>query len=174
MADPITLGSLAVFGLGSVVGGIIGNRADSLFCSSVTNMTERMKGLSGNHHALRAMRRAQMEALEALLKRYREGDAPDRHFLSHADHFVQNERNRCDSFEVTDEVAQAMEAQIAASLVNPVDGLAAERIARIEAETLRLTWAEFSTACHGSVPDAFRTLFYGHDDSDGDGSPVDP
>lgn len=60
--------SLVAFALGAAVGGIIGNRADDVFCQVMGTVTERLRrgGPPLNHDLQRAVRKAYLQATLAV------------------------------------------------------------------------------------------------------------
>ena len=75
LADPITTTTLALGGLAWILGGVTGNASDRVFCSVFRGVRARVAGLRGlpeNHDVARAVRIAQMQALERVIRDFRE------------------------------------------------------------------------------------------------------
>lgn len=75
--EPLTISSLALAGLGWVSGNAVastlGNSSDRLFCETIRGVRDRLAGfqdLQANHEVARAVRIAQMQALEKSLREY--------------------------------------------------------------------------------------------------------
>ncbi len=84
LPEPITIGALALAGVGTIAGtiagGIAGNVSDRVFCGHLRNLKARFAGMLGkpeNEHVARSIRVVQMQALERVVKDYRALDRPE-------------------------------------------------------------------------------------------------
>lgn len=78
MPEPVSI--LATVGLGWVVGGVVGNASDRQFAAVVRATKDRIAGLRGapeSQDVARAVRVAQMQALERVIKDYRDVSRPE-------------------------------------------------------------------------------------------------
>lgn len=105
MLEPVTLAALAMGGLGwtalAALGGYIGNHTDRVACGLLRGLRDRVAGLRGlpeNHDLARAVRTAQMQALERALRDFDAScafaDRPQ-HFLFITGEFCKHTVGRC-------------------------------------------------------------------------------
>lgn len=170
MADPITLTGLLVGAICGIPGGVLANRADSVVCrfgkEFVASLTE--VGVPRNHDALRAMRRAQLDALGSLGKALRAGKAvitpADTFdcgaFLPQLDKFLQREEAAAERLALTDGLAKALAASMDAALAAPSSGTGRARLESFAARAASCVWDEIGPL---DPPSAFRTLFDGRE-----------
>jgi hypothetical protein len=89
MPEPVTIAAVAIGGLSwlchstlgaAAIGGAIGNPADRVIAATLRSVNSRIAGLRGlpeNHDVARAVRMAQIQALERVIREYREIGRPE-------------------------------------------------------------------------------------------------
>ena len=84
MVEPVTTAALAVAGLGwianGIASGVVGSASDRLLSSHVRNLKTRfagMRDLPENEHVAKSIRAAQMQALEQVVRKYRDIGKPE-------------------------------------------------------------------------------------------------
>ena len=90
MPEPVTISALAIAGLGwmtgAAAGGAVGSVSDRTFCSVLRGTKDRIAGLQSlpeNHDIARAVRLAQIQALERLIGDFHNAPHPDWREASH-------------------------------------------------------------------------------------------
>jgi tetratricopeptide (TPR) repeat protein len=149
---------------------VLTNRAESLVCrfgqEFVASLTE--VGVPRNDNALRAMRRAQLDALGSLGRALRAGkavvtaaDTFDRDaFLPQLDKFLQREKAAAERFALTDGLAKALADSMDATLAAPSSGTGRARLESFAVRASSCVWDEIGPL---KPPSAFRILFEGRE-----------
>ena len=148
MPEPVTIGAMTLGGLAwvyaaslPVAAGAAGNVTDRRLCSLARGLKDRVAGLRGlpeNRDVAKAMRLAQMQALETSIRGYREigrpewtSDAATRPdmFFKRSLAFCSRTVGRCrdPKVKLNLEVTEVLTAAIDGILVEPHDGPAAQR-----------------------------------------------
>ncbi|MGB8843952.1 MAG: NB-ARC domain-containing protein [Aliidongia sp.] len=168
MVDPVTLTGILFGAICAIPGGVLANRADSVVChfgkGFIAGLTE--VGIPRNHDALRAMRRAELNALGSLGRELREGKAvvtaADMYdcdaFLPRLDEFLQREEAAAESLVLTDDLAKALTSSMDATLARSSFSTGEDRLKSLKAHVISVVWKEIGSL---DPPNAFRKLFDG-------------
>jgi tetratricopeptide (TPR) repeat protein len=175
MPEPITIGVLALGGLSWVAGGIVGNISDRALCGIMRGFSDRVAGLRGlpeNHDVARAVRKAQMQALERLIRDFREVGRPEwqaephtrpEMFFERSLRFCGTTLGRCvdPSVKLNLEVGALLTAAVDGVLTDPAfDGPAARRSNALAAFTEEAVLDELREELEGVVlPEGFEPHF---------------
>ena len=165
MVEPITLGSLAL----TAFSGVLGNRSDWLFCQFGNQLMASLTEVGPRNHVLRALRRAQLEALELLAKALRDGrsiiTAQDKleadEFLPRLDNFLRREKKKATELTLTRDQEKSLLGSVDAALASPYAEAPERRLAALRQGAVDSTWNEISTL---QPPGAFKKLFDGLDE----------
>jgi tetratricopeptide (TPR) repeat protein len=168
--DPFTLSGLLLAAIYGIPGGVLANRADALVCrfgkELVASLTD--PGVPYNHDALRAMRRAQLDALSFLGNALRDGkavvtpaDIADRDaFLPQLITFLQREQTAANTLALTHDLARALTAAVDAALAAPSSAPGRVRLESLAAKAASCAWDEIRPL---HPPRAFENLFEGRE-----------
>ncbi|ANP45662.1 hypothetical protein ATE48_06870 [Candidatus Viadribacter manganicus] len=161
-------------GAAAVVQGVIGNRSDRVFCEFSQEVVRRIagrRGLPANHDALRAMRSAQLQALDLLVSKYQKHPDPDwagfsppyaKHFVDRAQAWISEELHKAGRHNVDEELAKRLDAAAEEAFLNPADAFDPTRLAQIRTDAEEAVRAELTAALSGvAVPAQFEALFCG-------------
>jgi len=156
----------------AVAQGIIGNRADGVFCAFSREVGRRIAGRSGlpaNHDAVRAIRSAQLQALDHVLSAYAGGADPEwadyeppraQIFLERGRAWVSAELSAAQSAAADQRLMSELTTAMEKLLSAPRDGDSQERRNEIKRRTEAAALSEFEAALEGvATPVQFRTMF---------------
>ena len=169
--EPITITSLALGGLGAIVGGLVEGNSDRIVCRIFGGVRDRVAGLRGlpeNHDVARAVRTAQIQALDRLIGDFRDLCTPAQQrqadtFFQQSLGFCRRAIMRCSNPKVNFniDVTELLGAAVDGILASPAhDGPADRRAAAISAFAEDAVLAELHTELNGVVlPDGFESHF---------------
>ena len=162
MPDPITLGGLCLGALTAVGGGIVGNRADSIFCKSVKTLSDEFLSaikLPENHELLKGVAKAHRQALADMAEtcNTQARDFRDR-MIANTMIEIAKHAFECNE-DMVMQTAQAMLHSLPAFLQSPGDGAASIRRDAILAEQCDGVIRWFEAEAKETLPDHFVAAF---------------
>ncbi len=176
--EPFTIAAIAGIagaGLKTVIGGCVEGLADRALSGVTRELVNRIGGLRGlpaNHDAARSLRRAQLQALQLVVRQFDRSTLPEwaedpinkpEIFISEAKAFVTRNLSLCVSITVTEELAVKLSDSMDGAFADGTEEPAGDRLGVSRAAAENAVLEELQEELGATVvPDSFRARFKGN------------